>query len=213
MNELITAILPFARFVGIVFPTLYAGVTCQCKTYMCKQRQLTATNTGFTASDSVTFVQPIVDHAPNAKIMAKQWLRGYQYGPLWVPPLVMPGTLSNVFLAAFSPDTEQRRMYILAAVGIFCILPITFLYMEPGINGASKWKAQQILGDEWIQMEETTIFRPSAHKHGSTQASRRWAEKTDMKSLILFWRRVNNIRWVVGGLAAMASGYATFSRL
>lgn len=142
--------------------------------------------------------------------MAKQWLHGYQYGPLWVPPLIAPGTLANVFLAYSAPSPAHRNFYIAAAVGIFSIMPITFLYMEPGINGASKWKVQTLLKDEGFSMKDTTIYYPSVNRHGSTQASRRWAEKTDMKELILFWRRVNNWRWVIAGVAAGLSGYATF---
>ncbi|EMC97982.1 hypothetical protein BAUCODRAFT_31989 [Baudoinia panamericana UAMH 10762] len=181
-----------ARFVGIVFPTLYAG---------------------FTASDSLTFVEPIVNHASSQKVMAKQWLNGYQYGPLWVPPLVAPGTLANVYLALSAPEPFQRSLYITAAMGIFSILPITFFYMEPGINGATKWKVQTLLKDEGFNMEDTSIWYPSAHRHGSTQASRQWAEETDMKDLILFWRRVNNFRWVLALSAVALSGYATFAHL
>jgi hypothetical protein len=144
--------------------------------------------------------------------MAKQWYNGYSYGPYWVPPLVAPGTLANVYLALTSPNASSRNYYIAAAIGIFSILPITFFYMEPGINGASKWKVQTLLKNEGFSMPETSIFAPSSVKHGSTQASRKWAEETDMKELILFWRRVNNVRWVIGGIAAMLSGYATFAR-
>ncbi|KAK4553841.1 hypothetical protein LTR86_009016 [Recurvomyces mirabilis] len=187
----LTTFVPIAKFVGIVWPTLYAG---------------------FTASDSLTFVEPIVRHAPNAKTMAKQWLAGYQYGPLWVPPLIGPGTLANLLLAYTNRyDTSLRNVYIAAAVGIFSILPITFFYMEPGINGASKWKVQTLLKDEGFSMKDTTIYYPSAHRHGSTQASRRWAETTDMKDLILFWRAVNNWRAVIAIAAAGLSGWATFS--
>lgn len=166
---------------------------------------------GFTVSDSFTFVQPIITHAPNQKIAAKQWYHGYSYGPMWVPPLIAPGTLSNIYLAILASDPARRNCYIAAAIGIFSILPITFFYMEPGINGASKWKAQSLLKDEGFNLPETTIFMPSSVKHGSTQASRKWAESTDMKDLIKFWQRVNNVRWVIGGVAAMLSGYATFA--
>ena len=173
---------------------------------------LIRTDIGFTASDSVTFVEPIVRHAPNQKIMAKQWLAGYQYGPLWVPPLIGPGTLANLLLAYTNrDDVILRNVYVAAAVGIFSILPITFFYMEPGINGASKWKVQTLLKDEGFSMKDTTIVYPSAHRHGSTQSSRRWAEKTDMKDLILFWRAVNNWRAVIAIVAAALSGWATFS--
>jgi len=142
--------------------------------------------------------------------MARQWLHGYQYGPLWVPPLVGPGTIANVFLAYIATTSFERNLYIAAAAGIFSILPITFFYMEPGINGASKWKVQMLLKDEGFSMPDTTIYFPHAHRHGSTQASKRWAEKTDMKELILFWAKVNNFRWAIAFVAAALSGYATF---
>lgn len=169
-----------------------------------------STDTGFTASDSLTFVEPIVNHAPNQKVMAKQWLHGYQYGPAWVPPLVANGTLSNLYLAYLTSDSTRRNIYIAAALSIFSILPITFFYMEPGINGASKWKVQSLLKDEGFSMPDTTVYMPSSRKHGSTQASRRWAEKSDMKDLIKSWQKINNVRWVIGGVAATLSGWATF---
>lgn len=143
--------------------------------------------------------------------MAKQWLQGYQYGPLWVPPLIASSTVANGFLAYAAQTPRQRNLYIAAAVGIFSVLPLTFFYMEPGINGALKWKVETLLKDEGYSMKETTALVPSAHRHGSTESSRRWAEKTDIKELILFWRWVNNCRWVIAGVAAGLSGYATFS--
>ena len=165
---------------------------------------------GFTASDSLTFVEPIINHAPNQKVMAKQWLHGYQYGPSWVPPLVAPGTLSNLYLAYLAAsDPVKRNCYIAAALGFFSILPITFFYMKPGVNGASKWKAQTLLKDEEFSMPDTTIYMPSGRKNGGTESARRWAERSDMKDLIKFWQRINNVRWVIGGAAAMLSGYAT----
>ena len=171
---------------------------------------LTVDDIGFTASDSLTFVQPIVTHAPNQKTMAKQWYHGYSYGPSWVPPLVAPGTLSNLYLALVASHPVKRNCYLAAAIGIFSILPITFFYMEPGINGASKWKVQSLLKDEGFSMPDTTIYMPSSVKHGSTHASRKWADGAEMKELIKFWQSVNNVRWVIGGVAAMLSGYATF---
>ncbi|KAK5118895.1 hypothetical protein LTR62_000106 [Meristemomyces frigidus] len=185
----LTAFLPLAKFIGIVCPTIYAG---------------------FTASDSLTFVSPIVLHAPNQKIMAKQWLAGYQYGPLWVPPLVMPGTIANLLLAyACRHDSVLRNVYVAAAVAIFSILPITFLYMEPGINGACKWKVQLLLREEGFSMHETAWWFPSAHRQGGTLASRRWAERTDMRELILFWRGTNNYRAVIAMVAVGLSGWGS----
>ncbi|KAM3423521.1 hypothetical protein BST61_g949 [Cercospora zeina] len=184
--------LAVARFLGIVCPTLFAGVTIQY---------------------SFILVDPIVAHAPNEKIMAKLWLQAYQLGPYWVPPLILPGTLANSYLAYFSlAQSWQRLSYIFAAAGIFSILvPITFFVMEPGINGACKWKVQSLLKDENFSMPETTLWKPSAYKHGGTQKSRRWAEKTSTKELVLYWRWMNVFRWILAGLAGVASGWATFA--
>lgn len=99
----------------------------------------------------------------------------------------------------------------MAAIGIFSILPITFFYMEPGINGACKWKVQSLLKDEGFSLPETSVFVPSSIKHGSTRASRTWADNSEMKSLIQFWRRVNNLRWVIAGCAAGLSGFASLA--
>ena len=95
-------------------------------------------------TDSFLMVDPVTNHAPNQKIMAKQWFQAYQLGPKWVPPLLMPGTLSNVVLAYSAQTVLQRYLYILAAIGVFSIAPITFLYMEPGINGACKYKTRHL---------------------------------------------------------------------
>ncbi|WPG99196.1 Hypothetical protein R9X50_00200700 [Acrodontium crateriforme] len=185
-------IIPFAKFMGIVCPSLYCG---------------------FTASDSLTFIEPIVQHAPNQKVMAKQWFQGYQYGPLWVPPLIASSTISNLILAyTAAPITPlQHALYLAAALAIFSILPLTFFYMEPGINGALKWKVQSLCKDDGFCLLETSALVPSAHRHGSSRASRVWAERTHVRDLILFWRRVNNFRWVVAAFAAGLSGVATFS--
>lgn len=145
--------------------------------------------------------------------MAKQWYQGYKLGPYWVPTFVAPATFSNLYLALTARDPLQRDLYLLAAAGIFSILPITFLYMEPGVNGASKWRLESLLRDEGVKMPETSIWWPSTLRHGSTQASRRWAEDTNMETLILFWRKVNNFRWTVAGTAACLSGAATFGWL
>ena len=179
--------------------------------------ELTPCITGFTASDSLTFVSPIITHAPDQKTMAKQWYHGYKYGPIWVPPMVASGTLSNLYLAYLSSSSSLTanpthfRLYILAALSIFSILPITFFYMEPGINGASKWKVQSLLKDEGFWMPDTKLWAPSSVKHGGTNESRKCAERSSMPELIREWRKVNNVRWVIGGVAAVLSGWASLS--
>ncbi|KAI5367669.1 hypothetical protein Slin15195_G028000 [Septoria linicola] len=184
--------LALARFLSIFCPTLFAGVTAQY---------------------SFILVDPTIAHAPNEKIMAKLWLQAYQLGPYWVPPLILPGTIANLYLAISSTQSSwQRYSYLFAACSIFSILmPITFFYMEPGINGACKWKVQLLLKEEGFMMPDTTIWKPSAHCHGGTQKSREWAEKTSIIELMLFWRKINNLRWILAALATIASAWATFS--
>lgn len=145
--------------------------------------------------------------------MAAQWYRGYQYGPSWVPPLIATGTLSNLCLAYAATSPAQRDLYMAAGLAIFSVLPITFFYMEPGINGATKWKVQSLLREDGFHLPDTSIWMPSSRKHGSTAASRRWGEEWSMKELIVFWRKVNNVRWVIGGVAAGLSGWATLAML
>jgi len=143
--------------------------------------------------------------------MAKQWLHGYQYGPYWVPPLIAPGTFSNLYLALATSDVTKRNAYCAAALAIFSILPITFFFMEPGVNGACKWKVQTLLQDEGFSMPKTPLWMPSSVKHGSTDKSRRWAESTNMKDLIRSWQRVNNFRWAIAGVSMILSGYASLA--
>lgn len=218
MAALSSAVLGSARFFAIFCPTLFAGVTAQCKSdYMyltkVKKQKLIPANRASDA-DSFILVDPIVAHAPNEKTMAMLWLHAYQLGPLWVPPLILPGTVSNAYLASLAPSGSWQRLFYLVAAGcIFGILvPITFFYMEPGINGACKWRVESLWKDEGFHLPETTLWKPSAHRHGGTARSRAWAEKSNMKELVLCWRKVNNLRWMLGGLAAFLSGIATFSR-
>lgn len=115
-----------------------------------------------------------------------------------------------MYLALAASNTTRQNLYLMAAVSIFSILPITFFYMEPGINGACKWKVESLLGDEGFSMPETSIFVPSSLKHGGTRSARQWAEGTDMADLIRYWRKINNMRWLIAGTAIALSGYATF---
>jgi hypothetical protein len=165
---------------------------------------------GMTLQDSLSSCQPFLRHAPNAKILAKQWLQMYQYGPLWVIPLVWPGTISNVYLAYTSPASSAARFYYTCAAAVFfSVLPFTFFHMEPGVNGAAKWKVQSLLRDDGFEMSVGSMFRPSAHRHASTLASRQWAERTEMKVIVETWVRTNNLRWMIAMVTGVLSGYAS----
>lgn len=108
---------------------------------------------------------------PNAPLLARQWLALYQQGPRWVPPLVQTGVLANLFLAFYSPSSphaapplhghhhQQQEFaslyyHLAAALLTFSILPLTFLVFEPGINGACKWKGEQLLSSSSAPLKE-----------------------------------------------------------
>lgn len=80
--------------------------------------------------------------------MTRQWLNGYQYGLVWVPPPpIAPATVANAFLTYSAPLPRQSNDYVAAATCIFSIMLITFFYMKPGIDGAAKWKVQLLCDD------------------------------------------------------------------
>jgi hypothetical protein len=162
---------------------------------------------------------------PNAPLHARQWLALNQQGPRRVPPLIQTGFLANLFLAFFSsssPQTpSQTHLYTSAALLTLSILPLTFLHLEPGINGACKWKAAQLLktpkekeGDEPAppgpplllllpQKKGRFAVAASVERHSASEASKRWAERTDMAGLVEAWARVN---WGRVGLGVVAGG-------
>jgi hypothetical protein len=88
-------------------------------------------------------------------------------------------------------------------------MPFTLLYMEPGINGAGKWKAQLLLRDEGLVMEEQGNGLGGVTKHTATQKTRSWAETVDMKDIVTKWGQINGLRWLVTGVAAAVSGMAS----
>jgi hypothetical protein len=94
-------------------------------------------------------------------------------------------------------------------MGIWSIIPYTLLYMEPGINGSGKWKAQTLLKDEGLDMEENGRGLPDVMKHTGTPEARSWAEGKEMKEVVQTWSDINGWRWVVVGVAAVASGAAS----
>ncbi|KAK4100219.1 hypothetical protein N658DRAFT_428125 [Parathielavia hyrcaniae] len=154
------------------------------------------------------------------KLLARQWLVLYQQGPVWVPPLVYTGLVSNLYLAfssssscSSSSSSSFTTLHLAAAALTFSIIPITFLYLEPGINGACKWKVEMLLRKE---EEEEGGFRmppaktlPSVVRHSASEASRKWAERADMADLVVAWARLNHARWVVGVVAGLVSFVAS----
>jgi hypothetical protein len=81
--------------------------------------------------------------------------------------------------------------------------------MEPGINGAGKWKAESLLRDEGLSMEENGRGMPDVRKHTATPAARKWAEGKEMKDIVQRWSEINGWRWMITSVAAVASGAAS----
>jgi hypothetical protein len=159
---------------------------------------------GITFAYGAIIVPTLVAHAP-PKVLAKQWLQSYQYGPQFVPPLIIGGIISNAVLAYYTVYPKARLFYILAAAGIASIRPYTRLYMEPGINGAAKWKAQSLLKDEGVMMEDGL----GVTNNSATLETRKWADGVEMKEIVRRWGEINDWRWVIVGIAALTSGIAT----
>lgn len=160
------------------------------------------------AQDSISARRLVSTGLTDASI-ARLWLHMYQFGPVWVRPVIAAGTLSNAYLACVSSLSLQRALYASAALSLGLILLITFTYFEPGVNGGGKVKAAGLLRNDGLSMPPGNGI-PSVYRHSASNEARKWAEKTDMAGIVATWGRLNNGRWAVAAVAAAMSGYATF---
>jgi hypothetical protein len=168
---------------------------------------------------------------PNSKLLARQWLALYQQGPVWVPPLIHTGLLANLYLAfssSFSNATPPGQlessssfnsfplsMHLTAAALTLSILPLTFLWLEPGINGACKWKAEMLLREEGFSLPERkkgALVAASVVRHSASETSKKWAEGAEMGELVVAWAGKNHVRWVLGVVAGVVSFVASSGR-
>jgi len=121
--------------------------------------------------------------------------------------------LSNGFLAWNSPSgSVKQALYLVSAAAMLSTLLITFAHFEPGINGACKWKVDQMLGSEdakYRMPDRQRAIRPSTVAHSATQSTKQWAEKKTIEELVTIWGRKNHLRWAIGFSGAVASGFAT----
>ena len=81
--------------------------------------------------------------------------------------------------------------------------------MEPGINGAGKWKAQSLLKDEGVVMDENAKVIPDVRKHTATLEARKWADGVEMKDIVQRWSEISGWRWVITSVATVATGAAS----
>jgi hypothetical protein len=130
---------------------------------------------------------------------------------VFVAPLIILGASSNALLAYFSHRAVSRAslLYIAAAVANASIIPYTALYMEPGINGAGKWKAQEILREDGFALQG---LGQGTDKDTARESAKRWAEKVDMKTVAETWAKTNAWRYVITGIATIVSGTAMVLR-
>ncbi|KAF9691765.1 hypothetical protein EKO04_010323 [Ascochyta lentis] len=188
MDELLQTIVPVLQAVALTAPSLYTGLT-------------------FTYSHVV--IPPMTTHAP-PKLLAKQWLQAYQFAPVVVAPLVLLGASSNALLAYCTAGSSSRAssLYAIAAIAIVSIIPYTALYMEPGVNGAGKWKAQELLRGEF----ELKGAGQGTDKDTARASAKRWAESVDMRTIAQTWAKINAWRYVITGVATIVSATATVIR-
>lgn len=179
--------LYIAKIVGITAPALYCGITF---------------------AYNAVLLPPLLSHAP-PKLLAKEWFQAYQYGPKFVRPLILSSTISNALLAYYATDKRSNILYMVAAISSIAIMPLTLLYMEQGINGAAKWKVQELLRDEGFQLKEKMWVIPGVDRQTASESTRRWAEKTDMREIVTIWGQINKWRWVMAAIGIAASAHAT----
>ncbi|KAL9097816.1 MAG: hypothetical protein Q9165_000142 [Trypethelium subeluteriae] len=74
----LTHLIPLAQALGLTAPAVYAAITY---------------------SYNVLVLPPLLAHADDERRLAKQWLRAYQYGPVFVPPLLLTCAVTNGALA------------------------------------------------------------------------------------------------------------------
>jgi hypothetical protein len=154
---------------------------------------------------------PLITHAP-PKLLAKQWLQAYQFAPIFVAPLILTGASSNALLGYLSKGSPSPAalLYVIAAFANASIIPYTALYMEPGINGAGKWKVQEILRDEKVVLKGVG---QGTDKDTASAAAKKWAEEVDMKTIAEAWARTNAWRYVITAIATVISTTATVMRI
>ncbi|KAI9657141.1 MAG: hypothetical protein M1821_003307 [Bathelium mastoideum] len=255
----IPTFLPLAQALGLTAPAAYAALTHAYNAIVLPPLLL-AHDDDADASD------PNNDHDAR---LAKQWLCAYQYGPVFVPPLLLAATLGNGVAAGCalarwllltgrigSLDGHQggggaaaavatalgaghghdvagtssssgaawalgaALAHTIAVLAFVALGPYTLKWMERGINGAAKWKAQQVLAPSWRDgaqgkeeerrwvMPEEETDGPSAHTHTAREPWRAWAEGVSMREIVVTWGEWNAPRaWIgVGSMVASAIG-------
>ncbi|KAL6712283.1 hypothetical protein ACN47E_000160 [Coniothyrium glycines] len=185
-EELSKAVVRSSQVVAIIAPAIY---------------------TGFTFAYSHVVIPPLATHAP-PKLLAKQWLQAYQFAPVFVAPLILTGTIANAAMAYLTRSARSRVqvLYAAAALATATIIPYTALYMEPGVNGAGKWKVQELLSDEGFELQQSG---QGTDTDTANQKAKHWADSVDMKTIVQSWASINSWRYVITAVATLLSAIAT----
>jgi hypothetical protein len=201
MAEYSQPVIPILQAIALIAPSLYTG-TSSTRIY----QDCADTLAGLTFTYSHVVIPPMVTHAP-PKLLAKQWLQAYQFAPAFVAPLIILGTSSNALLSYLTNGSTSHVpvLYATAAVLTAAIIPYTALYMEPSVNGAGKWKAQELLRGEF----ELRDVGPGTNRDTARVSWKSWAETVDMRTIAELWAKTNAWRYVITGVAIMISATAT----
>ncbi|KAF2805175.1 uncharacterized protein BDZ99DRAFT_450751 [Mytilinidion resinicola] len=182
-------LIPTFQAIGITAPAIYSAI---CYSY------------------SRITMATLLSTSPSEKQLAKQWYHAYALGPSFVPPLIISGTLSNLLLAYVNTaaNSISRSANTLAALCVASIIPMTLAYMEPGVNGAGKWKAASLLRDEGFELEDNGTASPGVDRQSASEATKKWADEVEMRTIVETWIRLNMWRCWIGALAVGTSSYA-----
>ncbi|KAF3044558.1 hypothetical protein E8E11_005674 [Didymella keratinophila] len=98
-------------------------------------------------------------------------------------------TSSNALLSYLTNNVPSYGsvLYATAAVLTASIIPYTALYMEPGVNGAGKWKAQELLRGEF----ELRGAGQGTDKDTARVSWKSWAETVEMQTIAELWAKTN----------------------
>jgi hypothetical protein len=207
MGEVSRATVATLQAIATIAPAIYTGTYTTPQAYL---NHFLTMPPGFTFAYSHVAMPPLIAHAP-PKLLAKQWLQAYEFAPVFVAPLILLGVSSNALLAFLSRASPSLApsLYVAAALASASIIPYTALYMEPGVNGAGKWKVQELLRDEGFRLKGEG---QGTDKDTASDAAKRWAEKVDMKTIVQTWATTNAWRYVITVVATIVSATATIMK-
>ncbi|KAK6430538.1 hypothetical protein LTR95_013308 [Oleoguttula sp. CCFEE 5521] len=152
------------------------------------------------------FIPPLLLHTDD-RGLALQWLSAYQFGARYVRPLAVTSTLSSASLlfsalTSTSSDTTIQISYLIGFLSLPLLLAYTLLVMEPGVNGALKYKAKLLVGKKVRFQGRAKI---GEEHETASEASKKWAEGTGVRDLLAVWKRDNDLRMVVSLIGGLAS--------